>query len=268
MPGRGSAAGVKNMYLPLARKHVTKGAEWGHTIGTDYWLTPNPVLDIFAAASTATGDELAENGWTATSLVNTLGGLGDFNGGILTPVGGNLYTGSDVASPNHALTDASGDLLASPAIFGDYDHSFAAARIAGKNVLPQYLIAEFFAAFTVASANEVTSAIGFYEDQGVVSAEAQHYAVIRSDGTNFNLAANAATVTAGPVIATGWSVWKIVLQFDPSGAGPKMWAYKDGVIFSQTAAVGIQDEFPLRFGLHVLTTNRIGLGTVHVYYDW
>ena len=57
MPGRGNSQGTKNVYLPLARKHVTKGAEWGHVAGTDYWLNMNSGFDIFGAASTATGDE-------------------------------------------------------------------------------------------------------------------------------------------------------------------------------------------------------------------
>jgi hypothetical protein len=64
------ANGNKKIYLPLARKHVTAGGRWAHELGTDYWLQfPGAALDILAAASTATGDELAENGWVSTSLV-------------------------------------------------------------------------------------------------------------------------------------------------------------------------------------------------------
>ena len=46
---------IKKFYLPLARVHCMKGAEWGHSMATDYWLTFNSGFDILAAASTATG---------------------------------------------------------------------------------------------------------------------------------------------------------------------------------------------------------------------
>ena len=61
--------------------------------------------------------------------------------------------------------------------------------------------------------------------------------------------------------------WKIVLQFNGS-TGPNCYAYRDGTIFSTTAGVGLQDEFPLKFGFHSLTNNRIGVGPVHIFYDW
>lgn len=265
MPGRGGP--TKNFYLPLARVHITEGFRWGQALGSDYWLGWNSGLDILAAASTATGEELAENGWTATSMVNTAGAGADFGGGLHTPVNGGFGTFGDAASPNHALTNATGDILLSPAIFGDAAHMWAAARILGKSTLPRYLIAEFWAAFTVASADETTSAIGFFEDGATASTEADQYAVIRSDGTNFLLQGNAATLATGPAIATTWAWWKIVL--DHQGAtGPNVYAYRNNTIFSATAGVGAQDEFPLKFGLHSLTTNRQGLGPVHIYYDW
>ncbi len=268
---------VKKAYLPLQRKHVTTGYQWGHTAGTDYWLNLNSGFDIFAAAATTVGEQLAENGWTATSLVNTAGAAADFRGGVFTPVasGGGPAAGArgingtygDMTAPNHVLTDASGDLLGSPAIFGDAVHMWQAARLAGMSRLPDLLIAEFPAAFTVASADETQSAIGFFEDGATISTEADQYAVIRSNGTNFLGQGNAATMVTGPVIATTWGFWKIVLQFN-GATGPNCFFYRNGAIFSTTAGVGAQDEFPLKFGLHALTTNRIGMGALHIYYDW
>lgn len=266
---------LKNAYLPITRRHVVKAAEWGHSAGTDYWLVLNSALDILAAASTATGDELAENGWTATSLVNTAGSSSDMGGGLLTntttsrgqqtgPFGG---TFADAGTPNHILTNASGDLLASPAIFGDAAHMEMAALIAGKTKLPRYLIADFWAAFTVASADEVTSAIGFFEDTATISTEADQYAVVKSNGVNFQLAGNAATLSTGAVISTTWHKWKIVIQYNAASVPTIFW-YLDGALQNATAASGIQDEFPLKFGLHSLTTNRQGLGLTHIYYDW
>ena len=264
---------VKNFYLPLARQHVRAGARWAHEVGTDYWLQPSSGLDQFGAASTATGDELAENGWTATSLVNTAGGGSDFMGGGLTPTvgqgpkGNQLPVPSDMGTPQHGLADASGDLLGSPSIFGDYAGAYAAMRLAGKSVMPRFLIMECLAAFTVASANEVTSAIGFFNAAATISVQATQYAVIYSNGTNFILAGNSATMVTGPLINTAWNHWKIVIQYNGTTA-PNVFAYMNGAIFSATAGVGVQDQFPLRFGHHSLTTNRLGVGLVHIAYDW
>ena len=261
----------KGIYLPMARQHVRKGAEWGHSAGTDYWLNFNSGLDILGAASTATGDELAENGWTATSLVNTAAAGSDFGGGLRTPLanqyGGVEGTYGDAGAPGHALTNASGDLLGSPAIFGDAAHMWQAARLLGRSDLPRYLIAEFWAAFTVASADEATSAIGFFEDGATISTEADQYAVIASNSANFELNGNAATMATGPAVATTWALWKIVLEHQ-GATGPKVYAYRNGTAFSTTPGTGAQDEFPLKFGFHALTTNRIGLGLTHIYYDY
>lgn len=266
---------LKNVYLPLVRKHVTAGHRWGHELGSDYWLLFSSSFDIMAAASTATGEQLTENGWTATSMVNTAGAGGDFLGGVHTPVGSSYGHGigspfgtfGDAGTPNHALTNASGDLIRSPAIFGDAAHAWAVAQLLGKNTMPRYLIAEFWAAFTVASSNETTSAIGFFEDGGSTDTEVDQYAVIRSDGTNFLLQGNAATLATGPAIATTWAIWKIVLEF-VGAAGPNIYAYRNNTIFSATAGTGATDEFPLFFGMHSLTNNRQGLGPLHIYYEW
>lgn len=267
---------LKNAYLPQVRQHVTAAFDWGQRAGTDYWLLLNSGFDILAAAATTVGEQIAENGWTATSLVNTAGSGSDFGGGGITPTlnttGGGprglvTLVPTDMGTPNHILTNASGDLLASPAIFGDYAHMLQASLLAGKKSLPRYLVMDFLAAFTVASANEVTSAIGFFEDGATISTEADQYAVIFSDGTNFKLAGNASTMVTGPLISTGWHEWRIVIAYNGT-TGPNVYAYQDGVIFSTTAGVGIQDEFPLKIGMHSLTTNRSGLGLTHVFYDW
>lgn len=270
----------KNQFLPITRRPVLKAAEWGHTIGTDYYFMPNPGLDIFAAANTATGDELAENGWTSTSLVNTAGSGADMFGGIITPAastGGPGLRGftvpgfSDAGTPNHVLTDASGDLLASPGIFGDYQGAYMAMRLAGKNVMPRYLVMEFMGSMTVASANEPRSGWGFHNAGATVSVQATQYAFISSNGTNFILAGASATMATGPAIDTNWHLWRIVVQF-PGGttanASVNCYAYMDNTIFSTTAGAGVQDQFPLKFGMHALTTNRPGLGNMRIYYDW
>jgi len=266
---------IKNFYLPTTRLHVPRGSDWGQTVGTDYWLAFNPAVDLMATATAGTiVDELVDGGWTASSMVNTAGSGGDFAGGAFTPSTTkgphpSPFDGSygDAGTPNHALTNGSGDILISPAVFGDAAHMEAAAIIAGKSIRPRYLIADFWAAFTVASADEVTSAIGFFEDGATASTEADQYAVIYSDGVNFKLAGNAATLDTGPLISTTWHKWKIALEFNGSSA-PKIYWFVDGASQNTTAASGISDEFPLKFGMHSLTTNRQGLGLTHIYYDW
>ena len=271
---------LKNFYLPTTRVHVTEGFRWGQAAGTDYWLNFNSGFDILAAASTATGEQLAENGWVATSLVNTAGSGADAGGGLFTktttpgPKSGNFGgTYGDAGTPNHALTNGSGDLLVSPAIFGDAVHLEQAAILAGKSNLPRWLIADFWAAMTVASAAEVRSSFGFYEDGATdTTVEADQYAVIQSGGTgaNFLLAGNAATMTQlGTVaaVSTTWHKFKIALQFN-GASGPNVFAYIDGALQSTTPGVGANDEFPLRFGMGALTTNRPALGASHIFYDW
>ncbi len=252
------------------------GYQWGQAAGTDYWLINNGTYDIYAAAATTVGEQLAENGWTATSLVNTAGSGSDFAGGGITPTanttggGARGYTTlvpSDMGIPNHALTDASADLLASPPIFGDYVHMYQAMVIAGKKTLPRFLIMDAIASFTVASADEVTTAFGFFEDGATISTEADQYAVIRSNGVNFIGQGNASAMVTGPVIATTWANWRIVLQYNGT-TGPNVYFYRNGVIFATTAGVGLQDEFPLKVGFHALTTNRLGVSMIHVFYDW
>ena len=68
---------LKSAFLPITRVHVTEGFRWGQAAGTDYWLNFNSGFDLMVAASTALGEQLAENGWVATSMVNTAGSGGD-----------------------------------------------------------------------------------------------------------------------------------------------------------------------------------------------
>ena len=266
---------LKSAYLPITRVHITEGYRWGQAAGTDYWLNFNSGFDIMAAASTALGEQLAENGWVATSMVNTAGSGGDAGGGLFTPATGAGVkpprfpgTFGDVGTPNHALTNASGDLLVSPALFGDAVHLEQAAVLAGMRTLPRFLIATFWFAFTVASSDEVRSSIGFFEDGATDSTvEADQYAVIKSNGANFQLAGNASTMSTGAAVDTSWHKGRIVLQFNGS-SGPNCYWYIDGTLQSTTAGVGAQDEFPLRFGMGALTNNRPALGATRVHYDW
>jgi|SRR3990170_4987126 len=253
MPGNGNWLS-RSAYLPINRRHVRSGHLWGIEVGTDFWLTLNPGYDA-AQAGSATDPRaiyaLAEVGWTATSLVNTAGSGGDFG------------SSADKGTPNHFLTDLSGDLLESPALFGIWDHMEAARQIAGMAALPRYLVAEFMGAMTVHTADEPRSGWGFVEDGGSVATEADQIAFISTDGTNFQISANAGTPVNGAADDANWHLFKIALdRIDLVSR----W-YIDGTLQAGTPAI-TADEAPYSFGFHALTTNRPALGLTHVYYDW
>lgn len=225
-------------------------------MGTDYWLQPSGQFDQAAAASTATALELAEAGWTATSLVNTAGSGADFG------------SSSDKGTPNHFLTNASGDLLNSPAIFGSYDHMHAASRIMGRQSLPSKLVAEFWGSMTVHSADEPRSGWGFVEDGGSAATEADQLAFISTDGTNFQVGANAGTPVNLTTDDGNWHLFRIELL----RVAGKVQVAIDGTYYltkdSSTTLSITGDEFPAKFGFHALTTNRPALGLTHVFYVW
>lgn len=250
----------KKFFLPIARRHVNAGSRWAHEIGTDYWLHMTSGLDQAAAASTATGDELAENGWIATSLVNTVGSGADFG------------SSTDPGVPNHFLTNASGDLLESPRMFGNYAHMRAAADIAGMADLPRFLIARFWGAMTVHSADEPRSGWGFTEDAGAVETEATQAAWISSDGTNFQIGANAGTPTNLQADDANWHEFAIVLAVSEGkayGFIDPTWRFGSPPIGAALGSITLTtDEAPYCFGMHALTTNRPALGLTHVYYEW
>lgn len=248
--------------LRMNRIHVRQGADWAGMMGTDYWMKPSSGIDQAGAASTATALELAEAGWVATSLVNTAGSGADF------------ASSSDKGTPNHFLTDASADLLSSPAIFGSWEHMEAARVMLGRGSLPRYLIAEFMGAMTVATADEPRSGWGFIEDGGSPATEADQLAFISSDGTNFQIGANAGTPVNLVADDTSWHLFQIKL----SRLTGKVHVAIDGVTYLNdsgnpvsgvTTTLAITaDEAPYKFGFHALTTNRPGLGLTHVYYGY
>ena len=252
---------MKKFYLPITRQHVRAGSRWAHEMGTDYWLHITSGLDQAGAAATTTGDELAENGWIATSLVNTAGAGGDF--GAL---------GDTTRTPNHFLTDANVDLLESPRFLGTYEHMRGAADIAGMRDMPRFLIARFWGAMTVHTASEATSGWGFFEDAGAVGTEAVHAGFISTDGTNFMIGANAGTRVALQADDAVWHEFVIVLAvtgLTAYGYVDPTWRFGSPPLGAALGSIAIAaDEVPYGFGMHASTTNRPGLGLTHIYYEW
>ena len=231
----------------LRRKHVTHAQHWGSEVGTDYWLFPG------TEAAGATTFLLSSAGWTTTALSITAGTGADF------------MSAADKGTPRTISLGASGDILQSPVIFGDYQHARMAQLLMNEKILPRFLIMDVFAAFTTASADENTSAFGFYEDDGVISTANDALATIYSDGTNFILRSGADT-DAGALIDNNFHWWRIVIDRSISAVTDGVQWYIDGV--SQGTIDREADEFPVFWGGHTLTTNRIELGVSHIYYAW
>lgn len=256
---------LKNFYLPMTRVHVNAGWKWTHEVGTDYWMLPG-TLDIAQAASTAVGPLLAENGWTATSLVNTAGSAADFRGGAFTPGTGKNRDGSfaDTGVPMHFLTNADADLLSSPVIFGNADHMQAASEIAGMANLPNILGASWWGAMTVHSAEELDSGWGFVEDGGTPATAGDGMGFIYTDSSNFAIQSEGTIVgSAQKADDALWHKFRVELDFN----GFLTW-WIDGALQQRNSVTHTADQFPVKFAMAAGTTNRPGLGLVHVYYDW
>ena len=228
---------------PSNRIHV-EAMEWGRKPGTDFWLIPRNEGELTGVTNEPT---LADREWVTTSLVWTAGSGADF------------LDSSDVGTPEHFLTNASGDLLQSPAIFGGYVHTQAVARILGYT--PTQLVCEFYASFTDASANETRSGFGLVEAGGTAGTDADAMAWIYSDGTNFGIR-SAADSDAGAVIDNNWNLWRIVIS-SGSATDAIEWfinGTSQGTMDRQT------DLWPCSLGMHALTTNRPGLAWAHFFY--
>ena len=159
------------------RVHVTKPEDWNRSAGTDYWAFFGPEAITAAAGSSAL---LTDSGWVITSIIDTAG------------TGADLLATGDRSNPAHALTNAAGDLIQSPSIFGDYGHAQMAASILGYQ--PTKLGVEFYGAMTTHAVDELTRAgWGVVEAGGTIGTAADRMAFIGTDATNFWLSRAADT---------------------------------------------------------------------------
>jgi hypothetical protein len=220
---------------PSKRIHVLPQF-WGVQPGTDYWFAAaNADSSVTGAADVAGG--LSGWGWTTTSLVFTNLVTADF------------FSSSD-DTPPHLLANASGDLLASPAFFGSYSHRLLAGQILGY--LPSKLCLEFYGAFTVASADEATTSMGWHNGAAVTAS-------IYSNATNF-LLYNGVTTDAGPAVDNAYHLWRI----DTTFGGTHEW-FVDGT--SQGTLAITADVWPAAFVAIANTTNRFALAWVHAWFE-
>jgi hypothetical protein len=138
--------------------------------------------------------------------------------------------------------------------------------------LPRFLIARFWGAMTVHSADEPRSGWGFVEDGGSPATEADQAAWISSDSASFQIGANAGTPDDMVADDDAWHEFVIVLDrptLTAYGYVDPTWRFGLPPLASALGSVALTaDEAPYSFGFHALTTNRPALGLVHIYYDW
>lgn len=237
------------LYNPLSRRerytrhHVRSPHGWGTEVGTDYWLYATSA-DIVTASGATNLSGLDSFGWTTTALGLTVGSAADF------------ITSADVGAPSSLLFNATADLLQSPVVFGDYAHALMVQQFLGR--LPTQLVLECYAAFTTATATETNTCLGFIEDGGSPATANDALATIFSDGVNFGLRSGAAASAVGALVDNAYHLWRIVV--DATNCTLTM----DG---GNSVSVATEaDEFPVSFGVHTLTTNRIAPVWAHIYY--
>lgn len=223
---------------------ITDPALWYCSPGYEFWIVPGH-LDIVTVQA-ATNRGLSGAGWSGAVAANasiTEGSAGDF------------LSAADI-DPTRIVRGSTNLLLRSPRIFGSYAHALAAKRFLGY--LPTKLCAEFYARFSVASANENTSFIGFHTPAGTDITAAGGGAGIMSDGTNFRLKSDNGN-DAGAAIDTSWHLWRIEV-----GGSTTEWFIDD---VSQGTITTEADIWPLSFVVVDGTTNRPQFSWARVYYQ-
>lgn len=241
----------RDAYEFLLRKHVRSPQNWGVEAGTDFWL----IVNANGGLGSGNAHELADYGWTTTSLALADGSAADF------------MSSSDVGTPPQITQNAQNDLLKSPAIFGDYTHARQAMLLLGKKTLPRYLIADMYATFSVASGNETTTALGFVEDGGSIVTANDHAAAIVSTGTYWTFRSGGDTVTSTTAVDTNPHRFRIVLDRTISGGTDACTAYVDG---TSIGTIDLEtDEFPVAFGAGSGgATNFVQLHQARVFYAY
>lgn len=240
--------------IDLKRVHVTDPLKWGVSVGTDYWMTASA-----NGQGTASGNNLlTDGGWTTTSIAAYADGTA-----------ADFLTKADVGTPANYTTDAAADLVSGPAIFGDYLFGHAASVLVGVNYLPRFLIADFGALLSTASADEQTTNLGFVVNGGSPVTSANQVASINSDGTNFRFQTGATRFTNSNNVAVDNLFHWFRIVIDRLGANATtgtLSAYVDGTLIATGALV--DDRMPVKVGWGNGVTNRVQMSQVHVFYGW
>lgn len=240
--------------------------QWNRTVALEYWLQPS-----LAAMGVGTFSDglfaVTSNGWVNTGTVLGVAGTGaDF------PLAAhNTYAVSqasgDLGTPAHFAIDTAGDLLNSPALFGDPTHMAIAAELAGMNDLPTRIIYDSWTRFAVVITTSDTSGHGFVEAGGAASVANDAFAIFYSDGTNFLLRSAAATSAALMAADTNPHRFRIVID----RINQLIYAYIDNMA-TALGSIALQNDLsPVSVGAGSLAStgaNFVQWGPTRVRYAW
>lgn len=249
---------------------VQPAQDWNRKIGIEYWMVPALLSQGVGAFS---GGVLGStsNGWVNTgTILGVAGSAADFPAAaeIAWYSSNSAQQAADRGTPAHFAIDTAGDLLNSPALFGDPTHMAIAAEKIGMEELPAFIILDTWSAFTDVANNETASGLGFVEDGGAASVANDHFACFFSDGTNFKLRSGAATSSALATADTNFHRFRIII--DRIDQLAKAWI--DNVKTAPLGSIAIEaDELPVSVGAGVLAStgaNFIKFGPTRVRYAW
>ena len=233
----------------LNRVYVTDPRDWAYRLGTDYIWAPSAATALNTGGTA--GQVLSEFGWTTTSVLTA------------TPSAADFMASGDTGVHNGIGTNATGDLLVSPFIFGDYAHALAVGDLLGYQ--PTKLTLDVLGSFTDASANEPRSVFGLLEAGADGTLAASAAAAFGSDATNFRSRNGSLTNFTGG--GSGIAVDNAFHRWTITVTGTDTEFFIDGASLGTLTITGTeQDIWPVGFYMHSLTTNRMFLSKIHVHY--
>lgn len=239
-----------------------------HTVRAQDWASRPGVVYALHAGAGAHGASsnglLSDFGWVTTSLV--------LAGGSGADIPDASWSTLDWGTPGSIGTNASSDLLQSPAIFADPMGFYTAGRLLGSTKPPLNFIADFWGALTTDSANETTSGFGLVEAGGTAGTAADSFAWIYSNGANLKLesGAGAASLT-GPAVAQQLLLHRLVITRSDAAQSAQTVSWytsSNGITFTLQGTIAVEtDLLPLSFGMFADTTNRPAIyGDSFFYY--
>ena len=237
--------------------HAARARDWGEKIALMYSFNAN--TDFYGA--TTEGNDLTAFGWTVTGAPP-----------YVAPSGADFLTPDDKGTTGGVHLDTASDVIASPPIFGSWDHGVALANMLGRvsregiPEMPRFLVADFVARFSANNA-ETGSCIGFVEDGGSPAVANDAMATIFTDGTSWKLRSGAATSSAIAVDDTNPHHFRILVDRIDALA----WGFVDNMSRGAGKSIAIQaDEWPVQFGAGTIAagSNDPVLANAVIRYGW
>lgn len=242
------------------------GQDWIRTPAIEYWLHPGLVSQGVGAFSSGVMG-VSNNGWVNTgTILGVAGSAADFPAAAHNTFRVSQASG-DLGTPNHFAIDTAGDLLNSPAMFGDPTHMAVVSELVGMKDLPNRLIFDSWSSFSVFNTESDTSGFGFVEDGGAASVANDQLACFVTDGTNFILRSGAATSSSLGTADAATHRFRVVIDRLQQLAI----AYIDNMETALGSIAITADELPCSFGAGILAAtgaNFIRLGSTRIRYAW